>query len=118
MDLPTKETKRCALADDWRDVECACYMKKHNQILVRFLDSHFYLQLYNILPFPASLRATCRRSVPQVLGPFRSPAPDVVQMRGAEVHPREGGNVVQSVSRGRDGLHLSGSEHTKRLLFV
>lgn len=37
MNLQSKETIRCAPADDWRDVEAACYMKKHNQILVGIL---------------------------------------------------------------------------------
>lgn len=37
MDLQSKETKRCAPDDNWRDVESACYMKKHNQILVRIV---------------------------------------------------------------------------------
>ncbi|KAI6229467.1 hypothetical protein M3Y95_00534000 [Aphelenchoides besseyi] len=44
MDLKTKELKRCAPADDWRDVECACYMPKHNQILLVYeqkIDDNF-----------------------------------------------------------------------------
>ncbi|KAI6188785.1 hypothetical protein M3Y98_00391600 [Aphelenchoides besseyi] len=53
MDLKTKELKRCAPADDWRDVECACYMRKHNQILLVYeqkVDNNFekYLAKFDL----------------------------------------------------------------------
>lgn len=34
LDLQSKEVKRCAKAEDWRDLEHACFMRQHQQILL------------------------------------------------------------------------------------